>query len=433
MTTRDAIPPKMQRMKIDLIKIILCFFAFLPGILKAQDQVKASYTWDKCVEVVKQGNAELRASFKAFQAERARQLGAAAGFFPNLTATLDGSRTKDEPDVTNYNAKLNLSQNLFDGLQDLAKTKEAKAKTAVALAKFEVTRAKVSYDLKSSFQSLVFATESVKLSEEIVKRRQNNLRLVELRFQSGRENRGSVLLSRAYLNDAKLDSLRAKNSIFKARAQLARALGLDEHEELQVQGEVPVQELGDSTPNFREMALATPEHRRSIAEQDEAEQKIDIARSRFFPRLALSGSIGRQGEDFLPENEQWSVGVNLTLPLFDGFRDYSSTRGAIESFASAQASRMNVDREILTKLRQAFSDYTEAVFKLKVDESFRDAAVLRAEIARNRYNNGLLSFEDWDGIENDLISRQKNYLESRRERVIKEAAWEQAQGRGAIE
>ena len=60
------------------------------------------------------------------------------------------------------------------------------------------------------------------------------------------------------------------------------------------------------------------------------------------------------------------------------------------------------------------------------------AAETRAGIARSKYNNGLMSFEDWDRIETDLIQRQKAALLGRRERVLAEAAWEQTQGRGAI-
>jgi outer membrane protein TolC len=67
-----------------------------------------------------------------------------------------------------------------------------------------------------------------------------------------------------------------------------------------------------------------------------------------------------------------------------------------------------------------------------VDEDFLKAANARAEIARSKYSNGLMSFEDWDIIENDLINRQKAVLQSRRDRVTAEAAWEQVLGNGAI-
>lgn len=89
-------------------------------------------------------------------------------------------------------------------------------------------------------------------------------------------------------------------------------------------------------------------------------------------------------------------------------------------------------RDVRTKLKQTFASYQEAVERLKVDTELLDAATIRAEIARNKYNNGLLSFEDWDIIENDLISRQKFVLQSRRDRIVAEAVWEQAQGKGVI-
>jgi hypothetical protein len=43
-----------------------------------------------------------------------------------------------------------------------------------------------------------------------------------------------------------------------------------------------------------------------------------------------------------------------------------------------------------------------------------------------------MTFEDWDIIENDLIQRLKTFLQSQRDRVIAEASWELAQGKGVI-
>lgn len=87
----------------------------------------------------------------------------------------------------------------------------------------------------------------------------------------------------------------------------------------------------------------------------------------------------------------------------------------------------------MVNLQQGYNSYIEAVAKLQVDTSFREAAQLRADIARSKYNNGLLIFEDWDAIETDLITRQTNYLQSKLNRVTYEAAWEQVQGKGVFE
>ena len=63
---------------------------------------------------------------------------------------------------------------------------------------------------------------------------------------------------------------------------------------------------------------------------------------------------------------------------------------------------------------------------------FLKAAEVRSEIARAQYQNGLLSFEDWDLIENDLIDKQKAMLTSQRDAVVARAAWEKMLGTGVI-
>ncbi|NDG86241.1 MAG: hypothetical protein EBX52_14530 [Proteobacteria bacterium] len=131
----------------------------------------------------------------------------------------------------------------------------------------------------------------------------------------------------------------------------------------------------------------------------------------------------------------WSVvgkRFTLTIPLFSGlstYRDYQSTR---ESVAGSEQTRVSVDYDTLTQLRQNLFTYQQSIQKLKVDLDILDAATIRATIARKRYNTGLLAFEQWDIIESDLINRQKNALSSRRDRTIAEANYRQVLGIGDL-
>ena len=69
---------------------------------------------------------------------------------------------------------------------------------------------------------------------------------------------------------------------------------------------------------------------------------------------------------------------------------------------------------------------------MKVDSAYVEAAEAREKISRQKYNNGLSTFDEWDLIESDLIKRQKSLLLSERDRVVAEAAWEQVQGKGVL-
>jgi outer membrane protein TolC len=254
---------------------------------------------------------------------------------------------------------------------------------------------------------------------------------VELRFEGGRENKGSYLLTRATLAQARYENLQGQQALASAQAQFARVLGRTESEALRVVGSVPVI-APEAAPDFRQRVQQTPELKQARAREQSALAEVRLARSGFYPSVDVSGSVAREGENWTPDKDRRTVGLNLTIPLFSGGRDYYTTRSAAASLEAASSSTDNLERQLLVRFRQAYADYLESEEKLKVDRAFLEAAVTRSEIARSRYNNGLMSFEDWDRIENDLIQRQKNFLLSQRSRVTAEAAWEQVQGKGVI-
>ena len=281
---------------------------------------------------------------------------------------------------------------------------------------------------------LLYAKELVNLTAEIAQRREENLKLVQLRFQSGLENKGSYLLSQAYLAQAKFDNLQARDSIRQAQSQLARALGLDHYNDLDVTGDIPVRAPPVQPVPLRDLAVQTPDYAQAVAQEDSNIAAVRVARAPFFPSPNLTGTAGNNDTNFFPSaGGNWTMGVNLTFSFLNGGKDFYTTRSAIESQGSSEAARINVSRQTLAKLEQVYDSYVEGVAAFDVAREFREAATLRAEIARKRYNNGLLLFEEWDTIETDLINRQKNYLQSKHDRVVVEATWEQALGKGVIQ
>ncbi len=242
-----------------------------------------------------------------------------------------------------------------------------------------------------------------------------------------------MLLSEAYLEQARYDDLQAKNSVRTSSAALGKLLGLDEadFEKLEVVGNVPTSTPPDSRPDLQKIAERTPDYLIAKAQAENAEHAKRVSRAAFLPSLDLSASLNKRGDDFFPNTTgTQSVGISLSIPLFTGGKNLYGFQSAAALASAADSQRDNVLREQRRKVEAAWSTFVESTFKLKADESFQKASVVRAEIARTRYNNGLLSFEDWDVIENDLITRQRAFLTAKKDRVAAEAAWEQVQGVG---
>ena len=411
-------------------------FLISTGLIPSFGHAQAPLTWQACIDALMLNNSELKAGLSTYESVELQEGIARAGFLPQISGSLGitrGNSSSSTSPSTTDTAALTASQNLFSGFQDVGKREQARANTVIAAQTLRSLKAKLSSDLKAAFQSLSYAKEDVTLSQATLLRREENLRLVTLRFESGRENKGSVLLSQAYLNQSHYDQLQAQNAVRIARAQLARILGLDDAARADIQGQVPTHEPPALLPSWGEIAQQTPSIQQAIAQSQSSEASVTIARAQFLPNLNVSSTLDRQDTQFFPRGaNRWSVGMTLSLPLLNGGKDLASLRSNFAQRSAAEGQLDNSGRLVIAQLEQSYASYLESVSKLKVDQSFQEAALVRAEIARQRYNNGLMTFEDWDVIENDLITRQKNYLQSKKDRVIAEAAWEQAQGQGVI-
>jgi outer membrane protein TolC len=63
-----------------------------------------------------------------------------------------------------------------------------------------------------------------------------------------------------------------------------------------------------------------------------------------------------------------------------------------------------------------------------VQEKFFIAAEERAKIAGAEYANGLIDFDDWIIIEDNVVGAKKSYLNAQADALVAEARWIQAKG-----
>ncbi len=421
--------------------LIFILLFFTPKLLASQ-----VFNWETCINLVVQKNAELNSKIETFKSFEALEGKSYFNYYPQLSAdilndrgenvgvirTINAESTSARSYTNNYTAVLTGRWNLFNGLKDLGNIRQADFNTKATGETIKITKSKLSYDLKVAFEGLKIAKEYQKLTQLFIKRREENLNIVELRYHGGMENKGSVLLSRGNLDQAKYDDLVAKNIEKVSRAQLARVLGYDEFSDIDIRGDVPITDPPNN-PQFKDIAKSSPYYLEASFKEASADAGITISKSEFFPRFEIYGTLGQQGTSLWPNDvNRWTAGVVLTFPFFNGGRDYYGTKSAVNTWASSVSNRIDVSRNIVQNLEKAHTQFVEAVLKNKVDFTYMEAAKLRAEIARKKYNNGLLIFDDWVIIENEYVNNSKNYLLSKRDRVVAEANWEYAQGVGVI-
>lgn len=411
-------------------------------------------TWDEVLKYTIEGNPQLETSKNQWLATQTNERVALAGFLPRLNATTSVTQNGTTGQTggtgsvvsngvvltngsgssinTNYLAALNFSQNIFNGLEDKSRLDQAKWRTQSSYWSYVTTKSNLSLNLKDAFATLLYAQESVSLAQSILERRESNYKLVSVRFDNGRENKGSVLLAEAYYEQAKLDIIKARDNLVVAQTRLKSLMNREHFDQIDVTGYVPMEQLEFKNKDLPDLALETPSYNQAMAFEMAAKEDISIARSAFLPSLDLTGNVIKQGQSYFPERERWAVALTLTIPIFDGLRDRGTLQGSVLSRYAAEGQKRSTLLDLIPRLREAQNLARQSDIKLNIDGKFQSASATRAEIARAKYNNGLITFEDWDIIENELIQRQTNFLLSKKDRVVRYATWENLLGRGVI-
>jgi outer membrane protein TolC len=255
--------------------------------------------------------------------------------------------------------------------------------------------------------------------------------LIRLRYEGGRENKGALFLIQASARDADFGVAQGGRNLRVAQRQMARTLGRGETDPIQVAGKLEA-DPPSGEADFKALAIETPTHRKAVAQFRYARAGLASAKSQYYPELSANASASKTGDHWMPDQDEWFLGLTLTYPFFLGGKSIMNVHAAEALMMQFEQNLKSTDAQLVLTLDQAWADYENAVEKTEVQSGFLKAQEIRAEIARSQYAAGLFSFEDWDRIENDLISAQKDYLSGRRDAVISEANWEKVQGKSRL-
>lgn len=394
--------------------------------------------WPACVREALAAHPDLASARAALTAAEATERASRGERLPQVSAALgytrserDTSADAEEAASDSYDASLTARQLLFSGGRVAATLDQRQAEVEQARATLRRTSFEVGFDLKTAFAGLLYAQQLEQLTRQIQARRDENLRLVSLRFEGGREHKGSMLRSRAAAREALFEVGRAERARVVAQRDLANAMGRAESSGLQVAGDYAVAGP-DAAPDFDALTRSSPLQDQAEARRRIATASVRRARSAFYPELSVSGSLSRDDDRFFPEDERWTVGASLDIPLFEGGARRHELAAARAEEQQAQADLLGVEYDVRRELEQSHAALLDDVENLDVRQEFQTAAAVRAEIARSQYTSGLLSFDDWDLIENDLINTEKSLLAARRDAVLSEATWDLAAGKDVL-
>ena len=352
--------------------------------------------------------AESRATWLGIQAEAARLDASRAEWLPTVTGQFSFTRSQSlsssgasVPVLHRYGPSLSLAWVLYDFGARAAGIEAQRYQLIASLLAGNRSLQDIVTGVETGWAAWVAARGGRDAQDEQVKALQTSFDAVEARVAGGLASRADLLRARAALAEAQLARDAAARDFAKAEAALKQAAGMPQTQTLVLDWDtVPAAGLDDTTllaDLLAEAERQRPDLLALRATAARARAEAEAARASRWPSLVLNASAGRTFflEDERAPSSTNSVGLTLSVPLFDGGRLADTARAARRSAEAADA-QADAQREIIAlDVANAYQDARYAqTARAGVVSQFASADE-SSRAAEARYKAGVGSLLEW--------------------------------------
>ena len=354
----------------------------------------------ECISLAWENNPRTRGSWQSMQSMAAQAGQARSERYPEVEATAGAGRSEQfspsaqrAPGTSNsFSTSLGISYLLFDGGARSASIENADAALVSAGFRHNAVLQDIALDVAEAYYRLLAANQFVRVAEQVIEQTQNHVNAAQARYESGIVNRSDMLRAETDRADAELSRVRAQSQVRLARAGLANALGLNVTDSLSILDlpeDIPETQVDDVRELIAEALSNRPEIRSSLAQIDAGRAEVRLSRSRYWPSLTTSAGFGWFDREFLPEQRDWSIGIGLRIPVFDGFDRGYALRRSDADLSRVIAEHAQLSQGIELEVWNAYSGLIEAQEAIRAVNVLTASADEALRVAEGEYLNGV--------------------------------------------
>ncbi|ALJ00578.1 TolC family protein [Rufibacter tibetensis] len=438
---------------------------------------EAVWSLEQCVEHAAKNNLQIRQSGLSIEqatidvnqarADQLPQINGSGSHGFNNGFFLDPVRNQiQNTQIWSGNVGVNGSVNLYSGLQTHNTIKRNRLEVQASQLDQQKVQNDVTLNVVTAYMNILLNQEILKTNQERLNLTQSQLERTQKLFKAGSVPESNVLDLSAQMASDELNIITAQNNIELAELQLIQLLNLTNSNPANFSIVIP------NIPDPDQMVIAfnaedvyatasdrMPEILRARLRIQSADKSIAIAKGGYQPRLSLVGSIntryssgsslislgntisqrtlvGYQDENmnqpiyiYTPSVEQTPreypyfnqlqdnigqyIGLNLSVPILNGFRVRNNVQLSRISLKNAEINSDIAKNELKQTIAQA---YTDAIGAQKRFVAARKQLVAFEQAYKNaeiRLNNGLINNVDFNVARNNLVKAQSDIIQAK--------------------
>ena len=319
------------------------------------------------------------------------------------------------------NTGLNLTWVLYDFGQRSANLENSLQLLAAANASQDDTLQKVFLTAAQDYYALLTAQEQLAADVEAEKSAQESYMAAAAKYQLGVNALVDKLQAQTSYAQAKLKRVKSYNGVKTAQGTLAIDMGLDANTPIILDtNHSPLPEasfLKSVDALIDEAKKNRPDLRAAQAQLLAAQAKVKATRATGLPSISLVGSMSSQNQlaqIFYPETitRNQVIGIQLNVPLFDGFLVNYQTRSA-QAQADIQAVNLsNAELQITLDVWKSYQALKAGTEDLVTTKDLLQSANQAFAVAQGRYRTGVGSIIELLSAQSALGSAQQQRIQA---------------------
>ena len=272
----------------------------------------------------------------------------------------------------------------------------AKLNEKAKLADAEASREDIVLATDEVFFQAIEAAETLRVAEQTVSSRQTLVDQVSALTSAKLKSDLDLSFAQVNLSQAKLLQLDARNNLDAARAALDAVLGYDRPTNYKLVAGSDA--LAALPPDVEPMIVSAIQNRpdlQSLQWNEQAARKYSRAQhEQFLPTISALGEVGKTpvgSSQYFSSDWYGAVGVNMSVPIFNGFR-YSAqaSEASLQAKAAAERTR-DLRDQVVRDVRTAWLNANTALQRVSVTGELLRQSNLALNLAQTRYQLGLSS------------------------------------------
>lgn len=428
-------------MKKTLLILLVLFVAFSSIYSQKHDQ--KIFTLSDCIEIAMKENPDILISKASIVAANSSIKSAFGSYLPQAQFTMGYSRQLNttggktvnvggqiipigETPPNSYNMGVNLGLNLFDGFAREANFQSVSDNYDKAKFTLEQTKSFVKLNVYRLFFDYASKKKILSTRQDNLDRGKKELESIKAKNQVGQLPINIVYSKEAEIANLELELARSENDLNLARATLLSLIGINPNSKIDFYTDDPSFSVEDSEfKKFRsyvgffedavQKALQNrADYKAAEKELNSRNYQIKAIQANYYPKIQLGGGwswSNSQFTDFGDKGRSY-IGLNLSLPLFDGFQTNSQIQNAEFNYKSQQIQLLTLERTIRKDVEQSFLNLEASEKQIKIAEKSLLAAEMNYKVLLERFNVGTASITDLIQANSQYLFAQINHISS---------------------